>query len=122
MASRNLKVAEQLKKEMAQIIRDELKDPRLGDGLVTVTGVEVSNDLHHAKIFVSVYGSSEKKEQAMAALAGAKSFVRREIGRRLSLRYTPEVTFKSDASIEHGDHINRLLAKVRAEEEGNDGS
>jgi len=118
---RNQRVAEQMKKEMAQILRGELKDPRLAAGLVTVTGVELSNDLHYAKVYVSIYGDENQKSQAMEALSRAASFVRREIGQRLSLRYTPEITFKFDASIEHGDYINRLLARVKAEEQGHEG-
>lgn len=121
MALRNQRVAEQMKKEMAQILRGELKDPRLGAGLVTVTGVELSNDLHYAKVYVSIYGDENQKSQAMEALSRAASFVRHEIGQRLSLRYTPEITFKFDASIEHGDYINRLLARVKAEEQGHEG-
>ncbi|WP_406678422.1 30S ribosome-binding factor RbfA [Moorella sp. ACPs] len=121
VALRVERVAEQMKKEIAQILRDELKDPRLEAGLVTVTGVELSNDLHYAKVYVSIYGDEAQKSEVMEGLARATSFVRREIGRRLKLRYTPEITFKFDASIEHGDHINRLLARVKAEEQGHDG-
>lgn len=121
MALRNQRVAEQMKKEIAQILRGELKDPRLGAGLVTVTGVELSNDLHYAKVYVSIYGDENQKSQAMEALSRAASFVRHEIGQRLSLRYTPEITFKFDASIEHGDYINRLLARINAEEQGHEG-
>ncbi|NLW07382.1 MAG: 30S ribosome-binding factor RbfA [Clostridia bacterium] len=117
MALRNQRVAEQMKKEIAQVLRDELKDPRLEVGLVTVTGVELSNDLRYAKVYVSIYGNENHKVQAMEGLKRAASFVRREIGQRLSLRYTPEITFKLDSSIEHGDHINRLLSRVKAEEQ-----
>ncbi|GAF26795.1 30S ribosome-binding factor RbfA [Neomoorella thermoacetica] len=116
VTARNQRVAEEMKKEIARIIRDEVKDPRLEAGLVSVTGVELSNDRHYAKVYVSIYGDEEAKNQAMEGLARATSFIRREIGQRLSLRYTPEITFKLDVSIEHGDHINRLLARVRAGE------
>lgn len=119
MALRVERVAEQMKKEIAQILRDELKDPRLGVGLLTVTGVELSSDLHYAKVYVSIYGDEERKREAMEGLNRATSFVRREIGQRLSLRYTPDITFKFDASIEHGDHINRLLTQIKAGEQEN---
>lgn len=121
MALRNQRVAEQIKKEMAQILREELKDPRLETGLVTVTGVVLSNDLHYARIYISIYGDENRKREAMEALSRATGFVRREIGQRLSLRYTPEITFKIDTSIEHGDYINRLLARVKAEEQEHEG-
>ncbi len=117
MALRVERVAEQMKKEMAGILRDELKDPRLGAGLVTVTGVDLSSDLHYAKIYVSIYGDEVQKREAMEGLSRATSFVRREIGSRLSLRYTPEITFKFDPSIEHGDHINRLLTRLKGSEQ-----
>ncbi len=122
MALRVERVAEQMKKEIARILRDELKDPRLEAGLVSVTGVELSSDLRYARVYVSVYGDEAQKREVMGGLARATGFVRREIARRLPLRYTPEITFKFDASIAHGDHINRLLARVKAEEQDDDGN
>lgn len=118
MALRVERVAEQMKKEIAQILQDELKDPRLGAGLVTVTGVELSSDLRYAKVYVSIYGDAAQKKEALEGLARATSFVRREVGQRLRLRHTPEIAFKFDASIEHGDHINRLLTQIREKEQG----
>ncbi|MDK2820564.1 MAG: ribosome-binding factor [Clostridia bacterium] len=109
-----------MKKEIARILRDELKDPRLVEGLVTVTGVELSNDLHYAKVYVSIYGKEELKSEIMKTLTNAVGFVRREISKSLSLRYTPEITFKFDKSLEHGDYINRLLNKVMTEEKNDD--
>ncbi|MBE3571643.1 MAG: 30S ribosome-binding factor RbfA [Moorella humiferrea] len=122
MALRVERVAEQMKKEIAQILRDELKDPRLEAGLVTVTGVELSSDLRYAKVYVSIYGDENQKKEVMEWLARATGYVRREIGQRLKLRYTPEIAFKFDNSIEHGDLINRLLMRVKAEEQGHDGN
>ena len=109
------RVAEQIKQETAKIIRDELKDPRLG--FVTVTTVNVSNDLRHVKIYVSVLGDSQSKEQSMAALNNATGFVRRELGKKVKLRYTPEVIFRFDDSIEHGVKIHRLLNEMQGKEE-----
>lgn len=103
-------MGEQMKKEIAQILRDELKDPRVG--FVTVTSVEVSGDLRHAKVFVSVLGDEEAKKQSLEGLQKATGFIRREVGQRIQLRYTPEIVFKFDASIEHGDKIARLLSQV----------
>ncbi len=105
------RVAEEIKKEITQMLRDEIKDPRIG--FVTVTGVEVSPDIRYAKVFVSILGGDEAKVQSMQALEKAKGFVRGELGKRMRLRYTPEVSFKFDPSIEHGAHIMKLLAEVK---------
>jgi len=105
------RVAEAIKKEVAQMLRDELKDPRIG--FVTVTSVEVSQDLRHAKIFFSIYGSGVEKEQSLKALNSAQGFVRSELGKRLRLRYTPEIIFRFDESIEHGARIMELLEEVQ---------
>ncbi|HHP51409.1 MAG TPA: 30S ribosome-binding factor RbfA [Moorella mulderi] len=118
MSIRVGRVAEQIKKEVAAILRNELKDPRLEAGLISITDVELSKDLRHAKIYVSIYGTEEQKNEAMEGLERATGFVRREIGKRLSLRYTPEIAFKLDPSIERGDRIHRLLVQVKAEEKG----
>lgn len=109
------RVAEQIKKEVAQILRDELKDPRIG--FATITSVEISSDLRYVKIFVSVYGSEEEKKQTLEALNNASGFIRREIGQRIKLRYTPEIMFKFDESIEHGARIAEILNKIHAEGE-----
>ncbi len=113
--SRALRVGEEMKKEVSRIIRDELKDPRIG--FVSVTGVRVSNDLRHAKVFVSVYGDSEEENTSLDALKNAAGFIRREIGKRISLRHTPEIVFESDDSIAHSEKIKKLLSKVKVETE-----
>jgi ribosome-binding factor A len=110
---RSQRVAEEMKREIAQILRDELKDPRIG--FTTITRVEVTKDLRYAKVFVSIYGQEVEKEQSLEALNNASGFVRREIGKRIKLRYTPEVLFCIDNSIEHGAKISRLLTKVNQE-------
>lgn len=115
------RIAEQIKKEVARILKTELKDPRVG--FVSVTEVELSRDLRYAKVYVSIYGDNEAQKEAMEGLARATSFIRREIGQQLSLRYVPEITFKLDASIAQGIRISRLLRDVspgaeRKEENG----
>lgn len=114
MSIRVERVAEQMKKEIAQLLQDEIKDPRIG--FVTVTDVELSNDMQHAKVYVSIYGDEEQKKQTLEALARATGFIRREIGRRIKLRLVPEIVFKYDESIERGDRIARLLSRIKAEE------
>ena len=108
------RVAEEIKKEVTQMIRDEIKDPRVG--FVTVTAVEVTPDIRYAKIFVSVYGEGEARANSLEALDKAKGLVRSEIGKRMRLRYAPEISFKFDPSIEHGAHIMKLLSEVKHSE------
>jgi ribosome-binding factor A len=110
------RVGEQIKKELSQILQQELKDPRIG--FVTITSVEMSGDLQHAKVYVSVMGDEEQKKSTLAALNKAKGFIRSEIGRRITLRHTPELVFKVDESIEHGQYINQLLREVKTDDAG----
>lgn len=117
MSQRQLRVAEEMKKEIADILRNEVKDPRVG--FVTITSVELSTDLRTAKIFVSIFGDKEEQRKCLEALHKATGFVRREIGRRIKLRHIPELVFKFDSSIEHGDKIARLLSKIVEPENGN---
>jgi len=119
-AHRSNRVAEEIKKEMTQILRSEFKDPRIG--FITVTGAEVTPDIRYAKIFVSVMGDDESKVQSMQALEKAKGFVRTELGKRIRLRYTPEISFKIDSSIEYGARIMKLLNEVKETENDNEQS
>ncbi|NLY54265.1 MAG: 30S ribosome-binding factor RbfA [Firmicutes bacterium] len=98
--------------ELSDIIRTSLKDPRVG--FVSVTGVEVSNDLRHAKAFVSVMGDQSEQEETLATLNRAAGFIRSEIGKRIRLRHCPEIIFRLDKSIEHGSNINALLRKLQS--------
>jgi ribosome-binding factor A len=112
------RIAEEIKKEIAQIIKHELKDPRIG--FASITEVEVTGDLHYAKVYVSIFGDEEAQRQSMEALNKASGFIRREIGKRVSLRYTPEIIFKFDRSIEQGAKIAKLLTEINeAREEDN---
>lgn len=120
MGHRVERIAEEIKKEVVQMIQEELKDPRIG--FVTVTDVEVSSDLRHAKVYVSILGSEEEKKNTLAALQNAQGFVRSELGKRIPLRYTPEITFKFDPSIEHGARIMELLEQIKRESREKEGS
>jgi ribosome-binding factor A len=111
---RAARVGEQLKKELSRLLQQELKDPRIG--FVTVTSVEMSRDLEHAKVFVSVMGDEEQKKQTLEGLEKAKGFLRTEAGRRLGIRRTPEIVFRIDESIEHGQHISKRLEEVKRSE------
>jgi ribosome-binding factor A len=112
------RVAEQMKKEVADIVRTSIKDPRIG--FVTVTRVEVAGDLQHAKVYVSVLGNDEAKQGTMDALNRAVGFIRGEVGRRLRMRVTPELQFKLDESGEYSAHIESVLKKIRQDSETGD--
>ncbi|MFO7263217.1 MAG: ribosome-binding factor A [Bacillaceae bacterium G1] len=107
------RVAEQIKKDLADLFQREVKDPRIG--FATVTAVEVTGDLQQATVYISVLGNEAQKQETMAGLENAKGFIRSEIGKRLGLRHTPEVIFKLDESIEHGARIAEILRKLRDE-------
>jgi len=102
------RIAGEMRKEIADIIINSVKDPRIPD-LVSVTAVRVTKDLRYAKVYISVFGSDDEKKDAMAALKSASGFVRREIGQRIKVHYTPEILFLPDDSIEQGIYINNLI-------------
>ena len=101
------RIAEEIKKELSELIRYQIKDPRLPE-FVSITLVRVTKDLRYAKVYVSVLGDEEKKKGAIEALTHAAGFIRHEIGQRINLRYTPEIHFKLDDSIEHGMYVTKL--------------
>jgi len=111
--SRTDKVSEALKQEVSNIIHDELRDPRLG--FITVMRVEVTKDLQIAKVFYSVMGSPEQKFKAGEALESAAGYIRRLIGDRLRLRFTPEVIFKLDKSVDYSIEIAEKIERVKDE-------
>ena len=109
---RNGRINEEVKKEISDIIRNDVKDPRL-TAMVSVTQVKVTKDLRYAKVYVSVFGKDEEeKEVSFDALKNSSGYIRREIGHRINLRYTPEIIFEIDNSIEQGMHIDYLIAKA----------
>jgi ribosome-binding factor A len=105
------RVADEVCQAAAEILRG-MKDPRMG--FATVVRAEVSSDLRHARIYVSVLGPEADQEATMAALERAKGYVRTELGRRVRLYRTPEIQFVLDRSIAHGDRIARVLGELRA--------
>jgi len=109
-AVRNARLRELFKEETSAILQREMKDPRIG--FVSVTDVELSADLRHAKIFVSILGDAEAKSRTMAGLESAQGFIRTELARRIRLRHIPQVAFKLDESIERGARVSRLLREV----------
>jgi len=125
MGRRAERLTEEIREQVARMIASDLKDPRLG--FVTVTRVELAHDLGHARIHVGVLGSEAEREKSLRALQQASGFVRRELGRRLRIRHTPEVEFRYDKGLDATDRVAQLLEaeRRRAEEprggEGGDG-
>lgn len=115
------KVASLIKREVSQMLLQGIKDDRVGMGIVSITDVDVSGDLQHAKIFVSIYGTDEIREETMAGLKSATSYVRAELGRLMNLRRTPEVLFVEDRSLERGTQMISLLNKLSEEREEREG-
>ena len=105
-----------MKQEIADILMRKIKDPRIG--FVTVTDVDVSDDLKNAKVFVSIYG--DDKVETLKGLKSAAPFIRVELGRRLRLRVVPEILFRFDSTVEHGAHIMELLREIEQKEEKKD--
>ncbi len=112
---RSTRLNEVLKEEIANILARKLKDPRIG--FVTVTAVKVSSDLQHANVFVSIFGTEEEKKATFQSLNGAKGFVRSELGKRLRIKFLPDLSFLIDESVEEGIRISKLIEKVRKREE-----
>ncbi|MFC1993837.1 30S ribosome-binding factor RbfA [Chloroflexota bacterium] len=115
MTRRRERVNELIRKEVSELLRREVKDPRL-KGFITITEVSVSPDLRHAKVFFSVMGTEEEWRQTLDGLVAASGFMRRQLGDRLSLRYTPELAFERDQSIERGSHLLELMKEVPSNE------
>ncbi|MFX3624663.1 MAG: 30S ribosome-binding factor RbfA [Ectobacillus sp.] len=114
MKVRANRVGEQMKKELGDIIGRKIKDPRIG--FVTVTDVQVSGDLQLAKVYISVLGDEEQRQNTLKGLAKAKGFIRSEIGQRIRLRKTPEITFEFDESIDYGNRIETLLHELNKQD------
>ena len=112
------RISEEVRREVDAIIRDELHDPRIS-GTFSVTRADVTGDLRYAKIYISVL-EDDKRDELMAALKNAKGFIRRALGKRMIIRYTPELTFVSDKNIEYGVHIAKVLADTLGTEENTD--
>lgn len=111
MGRRAERLAEEIREQVARMIASDLKDPRIG--FVTVTRVELANDLGHARVHVGVLGGEAERTKTLAALQQASGFVRRELGKRLRIRHTPEVDFRYDKGLDATDRVARLLEAER---------
>ena len=101
-----------MREEIATFLASDVKDPRIM-GLVTVTAVEITRDLRHAKVFVSVLGSESQRTATFEGLDNVAPHLRGRVGRALRLRVAPEIEFRNDQSVAHAAHIEQLLAQVR---------
>ncbi len=110
--SRSDRVAEQIRRELAELIRLELKDPRVS--LVTITDVEITPDYAHAKVFYTTLASAEQRAELELGLKHSAGFLRREIGRRVRIHHNPELHFVYDASVERGSHLSQLIDQAVA--------
>lgn len=111
---RQEKLGELFAADLSDLLRTRVKDPRVG--FASITRVEVSGDLRHAKVYVSVMGTPEEKEDTMKGLRNASGFLRHELATRMTIRYMPELVFKLDPSIEEGARILELINKVEQED------
>ncbi|MCE5199929.1 MAG: 30S ribosome-binding factor RbfA [Armatimonadota bacterium] len=115
MTTRQEKIQELLREEISDILRREFKDPRLG--FITITGAEVTSDLRHAKVFVSVLGTEQQREENIAILKKGEHFVRAALGRRIHMKTLPEIDFRLDTSADKGIRIQELLEQIKHDED-----
>lgn len=117
---RSVRVNDLLRKEIAEIIMHKLKDPRVG--FVTVTGVKVSDDLRHAKVYVSIF-ENVKRDETLKILNSSAGFIRGELGARVRMKFIPQLFFAFDESIEYGAKIDRILDEIKSQTDscGQDG-
>lgn len=115
---RSGRINEELKREISNIIANDIKDPRVS-AMVSVTHVNATKDLHYAKVSLSIFGTESQKEETLDAIKHSSGFIRKELAHRLKLRHTPELIMELDDSIEHGMHINSIIEKLK---ESNDES
>ncbi len=112
---RTRRVADQIQRELATLIRDEIRDPRVGS--VTVSEVEVSRDMAHARVYMTVLGAAaDESETAAEVLNGAAGYLRRELGRRMKLRTVPALHFFHDTSFDRGAELTRLIDEAVADD------
>ena len=110
MSNKVLRISEQMKRHLNEILKREVKDKKVG--FITITGCEVTNDLSFCKVYYTVYGSECSERDAAAALDRAKGFIRSELAKRMSLRKMPDLIFTIDESTKHGNKIDAMLAEL----------
>lgn len=115
MASNRIdRISDEVMRALAEALRS-VKDPRVQNGLVSVTHCEVTGDLRYAKVFISVLGTPEQGAEVMKGLKSAAGWLRREVGHKVQLRYAPELLFQLDSSMTHGAHISKVIHDLERE-------
>ncbi len=109
------RLALQIQHEVSMMIFRDMKDRRIG--FVTVTGVQMSPDLRHARIYVSLMGSEEEKKESLAALNHATGWIRHELGQRIRMKFLPDIAFSTDTSQDYGEHIDKLIDEIHEHHE-----
>ncbi len=112
---RSERVKETMQREIAAIIREEVKDPRIG--FVTVTSITLAEKLNFARVFISPMGSEDEKRNSFRGIVSASKYIRSRLGKKMRLRYIPEIRFALDDSPEHADKIHKILHDIEAEQE-----
>jgi ribosome-binding factor A len=120
--SRSDRIAEQVRRELTDLLRSEVKDPRLAPhlSLMTLTDVEVSTDYSHAKVFYTTLGDESAKNELSKGLERLAGFLRRELGKRIRLHHTPQLHFAFDSSVERGTHLSQLIDAAVASDQKSD--
>lgn len=118
MSKRSEKVAETIHETVSSLLSRGLNDPRIG--FVTITAVDVTDDLSLARIYFTAIGDEASGKNSEAGLNSAKGFIRKELGRVLTIRHTPEISFRYDHSQEYGNRIDSILKEIGGEHDGND--
>ncbi len=115
---RQERMAVEIKRSLSTIIQQDIKDPRIDFGTVSITRVDIPADISHARINISVLGDEARQNETMKALQNAKGHIRTELARQLQIRHAPELEFRLDKSIEHGIRMSSLLEELSKEAEG----
>lgn len=114
------RINEEVRRELSEILREEVKDPRVDQHLLSVIKADTSKDLKYCKVFISILGDEEQRMETAKALKSAAGFIRRELAARLNLRNTPELKFVMDDSIEYSIHISQMLKEIEPPEKRDD--
>ncbi|MDD3840519.1 MAG: 30S ribosome-binding factor RbfA [Clostridia bacterium] len=110
------RVAQEIKKEISDIIMNNMKDPRL-TSMVSITRVDLTKDFKYAKVYLSIMGSEEETENSLQVLKNARGYIRKELGKRMKIRHIPELEFIHDRSVEYSIYIENLIKKVNKDQE-----
>ncbi len=118
---RQEKLAEEIKRSVSHIFLEGMKDPRIEQAAISLTRVDLSNDMSHARINISILGDQMKQEEMMKAVNAARGYIRTELAHRLKIKHAPEIEFRLDKSIEHGIRISSILEELKEDSDKSEG-